>query len=168
MCTSGFVNTEVRELVVILNMWMKEYIFTAVGRTEWHIDGTFQPAPFAYSLYHTFCVPLKDDTMFAPLNEIVQNLPSAKRNELKDCGWWVMDELDQFIPWYIHILLHKRRWTWKNWYFVLFCDLTIFEPLQLKDFETYKKCTINKPSLFLISSENSSQLPLPLTYSTVV
>jgi alpha-ketoglutarate-dependent taurine dioxygenase len=65
---------------------MKEYIFTAVGRTEWHIDGTFQPAPFTYSLYHTVCVPLKDDTMFAPLNEIVQNLPSAKKNGLKDCG----------------------------------------------------------------------------------
>ena len=60
---------------------MREYVFTRVGRTGWHIDGSFQPAPFAYSLYHMVCVPLKGDTVFAPLNEIVDNLPSEKRNE---------------------------------------------------------------------------------------
>lgn len=30
---------------------------TGVGRTGWHIDGSFQPAPFAYSLYHIVSVP---------------------------------------------------------------------------------------------------------------
>jgi taurine dioxygenase len=35
---------------------------TQVGRTGWHIDGSFQPAPFAYSLYHIVSVPDKGDT----------------------------------------------------------------------------------------------------------
>jgi len=62
---------------------MIEYIFTAVGRTAWHIAGSFQPAPFPYGLYHMVCVPLKGDTVFAPLNEIVENLLSEKRNILE-------------------------------------------------------------------------------------
>lgn len=33
-----------------------------VGRTGWHIDGSFQPAPFAYSLYHIVKVPEQGDT----------------------------------------------------------------------------------------------------------
>ena len=60
---------------------MREYIFTGVGRTGWHIYGSFQPAPFAYSLYHTVSVPLNVANVFAPLNEIVEILPPAKRNE---------------------------------------------------------------------------------------
>ena len=35
---------------------------TGVGRTGWHIDGSFQPAPFAYSLYHIINVPDQGDT----------------------------------------------------------------------------------------------------------
>jgi len=35
---------------------------TQVGRTGWHIDGSFQPAPFAYSIYHIVNVPEKGDT----------------------------------------------------------------------------------------------------------
>ena len=35
---------------------------TQVGRTGWHIDGSFQPAPFAYSIYHIVNVPDKGDT----------------------------------------------------------------------------------------------------------
>lgn len=63
---------------------------TGVGRTGWHIDGSFQPAPFAYSLYHMVSVPLKGDTVFAPLTEIVENLPSAKRNEWERL--WMMSD----------------------------------------------------------------------------
>jgi alpha-ketoglutarate-dependent taurine dioxygenase len=59
---------------------MREHVFTAVGRTGWHIDGSFQPAPFPYSLYQMVSVPLKGDTVFANL-EIFDNLPSEKRNE---------------------------------------------------------------------------------------
>ncbi len=35
---------------------------TGVGRTGWHIDGSFQTAPFSYSLYHIVSVPEKGDT----------------------------------------------------------------------------------------------------------
>jgi len=69
---------------------LREYDFTAVGHTGWDIDGSFQPAPFAYSLYHMVCVPLKGDTVFAPLYEIVNNLPSDKRNNFE--GLWMMSD----------------------------------------------------------------------------
>jgi len=86
----------------------------------------------------------------------------------KDCGWWVIDELDQFIPWYIHIRLHKGRWT-SYWEFcIVSCVLTLFETLELNVFETYKECAINKASVFLSSSDKSSQIPLPVTYSIEV
>jgi hypothetical protein len=39
----------------------------------------------------------------------------------KDCGWLVIDELDQFILWYIHVLLHKEG-ELLNDNFVLFLD----------------------------------------------
>ncbi|XP_063962996.1 alkylsulfatase-like [Lytechinus pictus] len=45
-----------------------------VGRTGWHIDGSFQPAPFNYSLYYMHVVPKEGDTVFAPLNEIIVGL----------------------------------------------------------------------------------------------
>ena len=35
---------------------------TGVGRTGWHVDGSFQPAPFSYSLYHIHSVPSSGDT----------------------------------------------------------------------------------------------------------
>ena len=35
---------------------------TGVGRTGWHIDGSFQPEPFAYSIYHMISVPERGAT----------------------------------------------------------------------------------------------------------
>ena len=35
---------------------------TGVGRTGWHIDGSFQSSPFGYSLYHIVSVPNSGDT----------------------------------------------------------------------------------------------------------
>ena len=35
---------------------------TGVGRTGWHIDGSFQSSPFGYSLYHIVSVPTSGDT----------------------------------------------------------------------------------------------------------
>lgn len=32
--------------------------FSDVGRTGWHIDGSFQEAPFGYSIYHMVNFPL--------------------------------------------------------------------------------------------------------------
>ncbi len=35
---------------------------TGVGRTGWHVDGSFQPAPFSHALYHIVSVPQKGAT----------------------------------------------------------------------------------------------------------
>jgi len=87
---------------------MTEYVFTAVGHTGWHIDGSFQPVPFAYSLYHMVSVQLKGDTVFAPLNEIVDNLPSETRNECETV--WMMSDR-QNGP--IHPLIYPHPTTKK-------------------------------------------------------
>ena len=44
--------------------------------------------------------------------------------------------------------------------------LTLFETLELNVFETYKECAINRASVFLSSSEKSSQLAMSVSYST--
>jgi alpha-ketoglutarate-dependent taurine dioxygenase len=69
---------------------MTEYVFTAGSCIGWHIDGSFQPAPFPYSLYHMVSVPLKGDTVFGPLHEIMENLPSVKRKEWERL--WMMSD----------------------------------------------------------------------------
>lgn len=35
---------------------------TGVGRTGWHIDGSFQECPYSHSLYHIVSVPSRGDT----------------------------------------------------------------------------------------------------------
>ena len=35
---------------------------TGVGRTGWHIDGSFQECPYSHSLYHIISVPTQGDT----------------------------------------------------------------------------------------------------------
>ncbi|KAL7640241.1 UNVERIFIED_CONTAM: hypothetical protein RMT77_009655 [Armadillidium vulgare] len=52
---------------------------TNVGRTGWHIDGSFQEAPFSYSLYHMVSVPKLGPTVFVPLTEIIEELPQSQR-----------------------------------------------------------------------------------------
>ena len=105
---------------------MREYVFTAVGPTGWHIDGSFQPAPFAYSLYHMVSVPLKGDTVFAPLNEIVNNLPSEKRNEWERL-WMVSDRRTGSInPLIYPHPSTKKNVNFKNGYFVFFCVFSAF------------------------------------------
>lgn len=63
---------------------------TNVGRTGWHIDGSFQEAPFSHSIYHIISVPNVSATVFAPLTEIVENLSSEKR-ALWDRLWMASD-----------------------------------------------------------------------------
>jgi alpha-ketoglutarate-dependent taurine dioxygenase len=41
-----------------------------VGRTGWHIDGTFQPAPFSHSLYHSIETPRRGATVFCNLTQV--------------------------------------------------------------------------------------------------
>ena len=45
---------------------------TNVGRTGWHIDGSFQEKPFSHSIYHIIECPTDGATVFAPLNEILE------------------------------------------------------------------------------------------------
>lgn len=54
---------------------------TGVGRTGWHVDGSFQDAPFSHSLYHIISVPNQGDTIFAPLSEVIESLPQEQRNK---------------------------------------------------------------------------------------
>ena len=49
---------------------------TGVGRTGWHVDGSFQPAPFAYALYHMYHVPKKGDTGRSETSYV--------------CCWWLL------------------------------------------------------------------------------
>jgi len=63
---------------------------TNVGRTGWHIDGSFQEAPFSHSIYHIISVPTVSATVFAPLTDIVENLDPEKK-ALWDRLWMVSD-----------------------------------------------------------------------------
>lgn len=36
-----------------------------VGRTGWHVDGSFQTAPFSHAIYHIWSCPSKGDTGWA-------------------------------------------------------------------------------------------------------
>lgn len=42
-----------------------------VGRTGWHIDGSFMLQPFRYSLYHMVSVPRSGDTGQFSVNKII-------------------------------------------------------------------------------------------------
>nr|CAD7204579.1 unnamed protein product [Timema douglasi] len=63
---------------------------TGVGRTGWHIDGSFQSAPFSYSLYHMVSVPKRGATAFAPLTELIEGLSPERRAEWKRL--WMMSD----------------------------------------------------------------------------
>lgn len=82
---------------------------TGVGRTGWHIDGSFQPAPFAYSLYHMVSVPKEGATSFAPLTELIQGLPPEKKSEW-DRIWMLSDRRSGPI----HPLIYKHPLTGKE------------------------------------------------------
>ena len=45
---------------------------TNVGRTGWHIDGSFQEKPFSHSIYHIIDCPREGATVFAPLTELIE------------------------------------------------------------------------------------------------
>ena len=45
---------------------------TGVGRTGWHIDGSFMPKPFSHSIYHIIECPRKGATVFLPLTELIE------------------------------------------------------------------------------------------------
>lgn len=52
-----------------------------VGRSGWHIDGSFQTMPFQIQTMHFWSVSQSGSTLFSPLHELVESLPSAQRAE---------------------------------------------------------------------------------------
>jgi len=53
---------------------------TGVGRTGWHIDGSFQEAPFSHSIYHIIETPSRGATVFCNLTEVIEGLSKEKRS----------------------------------------------------------------------------------------
>ncbi|KAJ8321636.1 hypothetical protein KUTeg_000107 [Tegillarca granosa] len=61
-----------------------------VGRTGWHIDGSFMKKPFGYSLYYIESVPKSGDTAFVSLNELIKSLTPDKRDRWERL-WMISD-----------------------------------------------------------------------------
>merc|ERR1711998_130185 len=59
-----------------------------VGRSGWHIDGSFMPRPFKVQTMHFWAVNKGGSTLFAPLNELLLGLPESTR-QLWDRLWFV-------------------------------------------------------------------------------
>jgi taurine dioxygenase len=55
---------------------------TRVGRSGWHIDGTFQMTPFMYQTMHFPSVALGGDTYFMPLKELYDSFSSEEQSNL--------------------------------------------------------------------------------------
>ncbi|XP_067677210.1 (3R)-3-[(carboxymethyl)amino]fatty acid oxygenase/decarboxylase-like [Haliotis asinina] len=67
-----------------------------VGRTGWHIDGSFMRAPFAFALYHMVSVPKSGNTDFVPLKELVESLSSETRQRWERL-WMVSDRRSNLV-----------------------------------------------------------------------
>lgn len=52
---------------------------TNVGRTGWHIDGSFMEKPFSFALYHMVEVPKIGNTAFVSLAELLESLSPETR-----------------------------------------------------------------------------------------
>jgi taurine dioxygenase len=70
---------------------------TGVGRTGWHVDGSFQRCPFAYSLYHIVSVPRAGDTVFAPLSKLIAAMPDTQRRRFERL-WMRGDRRSGSVP----------------------------------------------------------------------
>ncbi|XP_015366093.1 PREDICTED: alpha-ketoglutarate-dependent taurine dioxygenase-like isoform X1 [Diuraphis noxia] len=81
---------------------------TGVGRSGWHIDGTFQPAPFSYSLYHMVSVPKEGHTLFVPLTELIESLDKDTYDTWNK-AWMVSDRRSSPI----HPLVYSHPLTGK-------------------------------------------------------
>ena len=69
---------------------------TNVGRTGWHIDGSFQEKPFSHSIYHIIECPKEGDTVFASLTEIIERLDKKKREHWENL-WMASDRRGMYI-----------------------------------------------------------------------
>lgn len=69
---------------------------THVGRTGWHIDGSFMQMPFSHSLYHIISTPICSSTSFVSLSDVIKRLGKDRRqfwNRL-----WMMSGKDLAHP----------------------------------------------------------------------
>lgn len=57
-----------RALALQFHGWISFGDPAGVGRTGWHVDGSFQAAPFAYALYHIVSCPTQGDTRGCPVS----------------------------------------------------------------------------------------------------
>ena len=67
-----------------------------VGRTGWHVDGSFQAAPFSHALYHIWECPSAGDTLFVPLHELLAGLPPEQRRRWERL--WMLSDRRERAP----------------------------------------------------------------------
>lgn len=79
-----------------------------VGRTGWHIDGSFMDKPFKFSLYYIASAPKKGGTVFIPLKELIESLSEEKRQRWEKL-WMVSDRQSRII----HPLIYPHPSTKK-------------------------------------------------------
>lgn len=63
---------------------------TNVGRSGWHVDGTFQMRPFMFQTMYFESVAQGGDTYFIPLHELYESLPLETRERYNKL-WMVTD-----------------------------------------------------------------------------
>jgi alpha-ketoglutarate-dependent taurine dioxygenase len=61
-----------------------------VGRSGWHIDGSFQDKPFKVQTMHFWAVSKAGATLFSPLREVIANLDDETR-KMWDRLWFASD-----------------------------------------------------------------------------
>mmetsp|Transcript_33328 Transcript_33328/g.83957 ORF Transcript_33328/g.83957 Transcript_33328/m.83957 type:complete len:326 (+) Transcript_33328:321-1298(+) len=54
---------------------------TGVGRTGWHIDGSFMDAPYQVSCYHMHAVPTRGATAFVSLEALINRMSDDQRSK---------------------------------------------------------------------------------------
>ena len=77
---------------------------TQVGRSGWHIDGTFQMRPFMYQTMYFESVAEGGDTYFVPLKEFYQSLPPATQERYNRL-WMVSNRRHKPV---IHPLVYQH------------------------------------------------------------
>ena len=99
---------------------------TGVGRTGWHIDGTFREMPYSHSIYHIHSAPTEGDTgkiivmcdsgvkispplAFTSLHEVVQSLSESQRGR-----WSRLRMLSDMREKFVHPLMWPHPITGKE------------------------------------------------------
>ncbi|XP_059151579.1 alkylsulfatase-like [Physella acuta] len=68
-----------------------------VGRSGWHIDGSFMEKPFDYALYHMVAVPKVGSTAFVGFAELLHSLSQERRTSWERL-WMVGNDHDVIHP----------------------------------------------------------------------